>query len=86
MNITVSNDDTADLFVSLWDLNTATDAQIMDNQRLNENSSQSINIAEDGNGKGRVRWEATPADDRRISKRADQDDITAFDTVLVSAS
>ncbi|MBZ9843357.1 hypothetical protein [Mesorhizobium sp. CA5] len=54
--VTAVNDDNADLYVSVWDLNTADQKQIWDRQRLNDSKQLPLTVEIDGNGQARIKW------------------------------
>jgi hypothetical protein len=55
VSVTVSNNDTQDLFVAVFDQNQS--GQVVYNQRLNEGASTGpLAVTADGNGNGSVAW------------------------------
>ena len=62
ITLNLHNSDLADLFVSVIDLNLG-GAPVTFNQRMNEGVTVQIAVQEDGQGQGRIQWNAQRADD-----------------------
>lgn len=62
ITVTLENQDQGDLFVTITDLNQAGDPEILKRQRINQGESRLLDIQEDGNGRGRIKWLAQRTD------------------------
>jgi protein involved in polysaccharide export with SLBB domain len=76
ITINLENADQNDLFVSVTDLNQAGSLVVLNQVRLNQGDTLSVEIQEDGHGSGKVTWAAQRVDDARK---------TAHRTVMVDA-
>lgn len=65
--IWVENRDTADLFVTIYDRNTAGPDVIWEKRRLNDDDRETITCQIDGSGEAQLEWVAVRADDNTIS-------------------
>jgi hypothetical protein len=86
MQINVNNSDSADIFVTMTDLNTATPGNpVLNNSRLNQGSSSvSVQVQDDSSGNGNVAWTAVRCNDPGQTKSG-RATPAQFDTVDVSA-
>jgi hypothetical protein len=66
ISITICNDDSRDLFVTVWDLNQPGSPQTM-NTRINQGESKPLEVQEDSGGKGNLNWAAVATDDQTAS-------------------
>lgn len=85
IDVEIENADTQDLFVWVYDLNTANQQMVLAGARINEHQSSVVQIQEDGNGKGRIHWRAVRASDASRSREGDASPA-ARDAVSVTAS
>ena len=73
-----------DLYVSVFDLNTADNHKVLDQVRINADADVKITVTDDGDGNGKVSWIATRTDDAGITKsgvaEASEDDIVDVNT------
>jgi len=60
--ITITNDNTNDILVTLYDMNTHPHSKLLDGQRINGFASVPISVAAGPGGTGHVSWRATTAD------------------------
>ncbi len=60
--ITVTNNNTDDVFVSLYDMNTQPRSKLLSRQRINGFASIPISVSPDAAGNGHVYWTAVTAD------------------------
>jgi hypothetical protein len=61
----VENDDFEDLFVTLYDTNTATPRLVLDQYRLNRGASVQVNLQPSGQSYYNARWTARRTDGSR---------------------
>jgi len=87
VSIRVENTDVGDLFVSLFDLNTANNAAVFTDQRINRNQVVTVAVSPDGDGRGRIGWRArrTEGDPPKTAQRGpisvsnnDKVDVTTY--------
>ena len=70
----IRQDDTSDLFVWVWDLNTPDSALVLTGARFNAGAGPiSLDVLADGDDKGRISWKAVRADDD--SKNGGQENV-----------
>ena len=62
ITVILENQDQGDLFVSITDLNQADSPEILKKQRINQGESRLLDIQEDGNDTGRIKWIAVRTD------------------------
>jgi hypothetical protein len=69
--IMITNDNTNDVLVTLYDMNTHPHSKLLDGQRINGFAAVPISVAADASGTGHVSWHATTADkdDRRCGHK-----------------
>jgi hypothetical protein len=60
ISITISNTDSQDLFVQVWDLNQPGSPQVL-NSRINQGSSQPLQVQDGSDGNGNINWAALAA-------------------------
>ncbi|AGB43063.1 hypothetical protein Mesau_00574 [Mesorhizobium australicum WSM2073] len=60
--IAAVNDDHADLFVSIWDLNTADNKLVWDKHRLNDGQQENLAVELDGDRKAKIKWTSVRTD------------------------
>ena len=68
--IYVENRDTADLFVTIYDRNTASADPIWNKQRLNDDETKSLTCEIDGDGEANLEWIAERTDDPTVKSSA----------------
>jgi hypothetical protein len=62
IDVTISNDGTQNLVVTVYDMNSLPKRAVLTNARINGFSSLSISLVTDASGKGRLSWTATSTD------------------------
>jgi hypothetical protein len=62
ITVILENQDQGDLFVSVTDLNQADAPEILKKERINRGETRLLDIQEDGNDTGRIRWLAQRTD------------------------
>jgi hypothetical protein len=62
ITVNVDNDDQGDLFVSITDLNQAGSPLVLNQVRINQGESVTVEIQEDGHGSGKIAWAAQRVD------------------------
>jgi hypothetical protein len=62
IDVTISNDGTENLVVTIYDMNSSPKRAVLTNARINGFSSLSISLITDARGKGRLSWTATSTD------------------------
>jgi hypothetical protein len=62
IDVTISNDGTENLVVTVYDMNSLPRRAVLTNARINGFSSLSISLITDASGKGRLSWTATSTD------------------------
>lgn len=86
MPITIINNGTDDILVTVYDMNTHPHGKLLDGQRINGFSSVPISVAAGAAGTGHVYWRATTADpNRRRCGRQDKAGLSNGDSVHVFA-
>ncbi len=86
VSITVTNDNTDDVFVSLYDANTRPRSKLLSHQRINGFASIPISVSADASGNGHVYWTAVTADpSMRKCGRRDKPGLTNDASVHVYA-
>lgn len=83
VTVTVLNDDTHDLYVTILDLNTANQDVIWKDHRLNNHDKEDIAVTPDGDGNSHVHWAARRVDD---NKCGDKDEAPGENPLKVYAS
>ncbi len=86
LTITISNDGTANILVTVYDLNTDPAQKILANQLINSFATVAVSVSSDASGHGHLSWSATTLDrDMRQCGHRDKPDLNDGDTVHVSA-
>jgi hypothetical protein len=87
LSITISNNTTKDLVVTIYDLNANRGARVLSGERINSFASITVTIAQDASGRGHVRWTATSGGhDDRTCGHHDKPGLNDGDTVHVYAN
>lgn len=81
--ITAVNDDHADLYVSVWDLNTADHKKIWDSQRLNDAKQLPLTVEIDGNGQAKIKWTSVRANQSDQTKTKDEVEVNENDSFYI---
>ena len=86
VSITIANDNTDDILVTVYDMNTSPHAKVLDGQRISGFASVSTLVTAGDGGTGHVYWRATNLDPNtpRCGHR-DKTGIANGDSVHVSA-
>jgi hypothetical protein len=86
MTITISNDTSRDLVVTIYDLNASPGSRVLSGERISSFATIKVTIAQDASGRGHLRWTATSGgrDDRTCGQR-DKPGLNDGDTVHVRA-
>jgi hypothetical protein len=86
LTITISNDSTSNLLVTVYDLNTDPAQKILASQVVNGFATVSVSVTADDSGHGHLSWSAITVDrDMRQCGHRDKPDLNDGDTVHVSA-
>ena len=86
MTVTISNDSSDTILVSVYDLNASGSQRVLSNEVINGNGSVAVPIAADDQGRGHVSWRArTSDDDMRMCGSGDSGSLNDGDTVTVHA-
>jgi hypothetical protein len=86
VSLTITNNGTSDIVVTVYDLNARPNRPVLAGQRLSGFSSVLVSVAVDGTGRGHVSWTATS--ERSGTTLCGQDirhDVAADDSVEVHA-
>ena len=87
MSITIDNNTTKNLLVTVYDLNINPARQVVSSATINGFASISVMIAADDSGRGHVSWTATTVDkDMRPCGHHDKPHLNDGDTVHVYAN
>jgi hypothetical protein len=87
MTITINNNTTRKLLVTVYDLNTNPAQQVLASESINGFASVSVSIAADEVGQGHLAWTATTVDpDMRLCGHHDRPKLNDGDTVHVYAN
>ena len=81
--IGLHNDDLADLFVTVADLNLAGTPVVLQAQRINEDQTVQISVQEDGDGNGNIQWSTQRTDDQSQTGQRTVE-VTNGDTIDVT--
>jgi hypothetical protein len=84
INITIKNTDLQDLFVTVVDLNQAVRGLILDAKRINKGQSMGIEVQDDGDGRGHIRWQVNETESPLTGKSGEAARLSDGDTVEVS--
>ena len=63
IDLNITNDGTENMFVTVYDTNTAPPTAVMQNARISGFTSVSVSVTPDVTGKANVAWTATSGDD-----------------------
>jgi hypothetical protein len=86
LTVTISNDSTSNLLVTVYDLNTDPAQKILASQVINGFAAVSVSVTADDSGHGHLSWSATTQDrDMRQCGHRDKPDLNDGDTVHVTA-
>jgi hypothetical protein len=87
MTITINNDTSNDLLVTVYDLNTRSVQKILSSEKINSFASISVTINPDEAGRGHLSWSATNTDGgSRTCGHIDSIALNDSDTVQVYAN
>ena len=87
VTITINNNTTKDLLVTVYDLNTNPVQRVVANAIINGFASVPLTIAADGSGEGHLSWTATSGDrNMRTCGHHDRPHLNDSDTVHVYAN
>jgi hypothetical protein len=87
MSVTIVNDTTADIFVTVYDISSKPSQKALSSQKLNGFASVNITIGADAEGRGHVAWTATSMDpDNHTCGRNEVAGLANNDSVHVSAA
>ncbi len=64
INLTITNDGIADIFVTVYDISTKPATIVVEHQRVNGFTSFPISVNADASGRGNVSWTAIGVDNR----------------------
>jgi hypothetical protein len=86
LTITISNDSTTNILVTVYDLNTDPAQKILASQLINGFATVAVSVSADGSGHAHLSWSAITLDrDMRQCGHRDSPDLNDGDTVRVSA-
>ena len=86
LTITISNDTTSNIFVTVYDLNTSPVQKLLSRQLMNGFATVSVSAAVDSTGQGHLSWSAITVDpDMRQCGHQDKPNLHDGDTVHVHA-
>jgi hypothetical protein len=86
LTITVNNDSSDNLLVTVYDRSTTPPQQVVSRTPIYGNSSMSVSIGADSSGHGHLSWTAMTIDhDMRMCGQSDKADLNDGDTVNVHA-
>jgi hypothetical protein len=86
LTITISNDSTSNLLVTVYDQNTDPAQKILASQVINGFATVSVSVTADSSGHGHLSWSTTTVDpDMRRCGHRDKPGLNDGDTVHVSA-
>lgn len=84
--VTVNNDSSDNLFVTVYDRSSSPPQQVLSHSRLYGNASISVTIAADKSGHGHLSWTAVTIDrDMRMCGHSEKSNLNDGDTVNVHA-
>jgi hypothetical protein len=87
LSITIFNNTSDNLLVTVWDQNTTPPQRILSTTPIYGNASLSVSISPDGSGVGHLSWTAMTVDhDMRRCGHNDKSNLSDGDTVNVSAN
>lgn len=85
ITVTLQNSDLADLFLWVYDKNKVGEPAVVSGTRLNEDDRIEIQVQENGEGEGLIRWlvkRTDPGDD----KSEEKDNIRVEDGAIIDVS
>ena len=86
MTITLSNDGTNNLYVTVYDMNAQPPLKVLVNATINGNASITVSLSPDSSNQGHLSWTATTVDrDMRACGRGDSGELSDGDSVSISA-
>lgn len=86
MTITLSNDSTNSLYVTVYDMNAQPPVKVLVNASINGNASITVSLSPDASNQGHLFWTATTMDpDMRACGRGNTDELNDGDSVSISA-
>jgi hypothetical protein len=86
VQITITNDGTDDVLVTVRDMNTRPHIKVLDGQRISGFASVPVSVTAGATGTGQVSWTAVTTDpDVRRCGHGDKPTLANFDTVRVFA-
>jgi hypothetical protein len=86
LHITISNNTTNNLVMTVYDLNADPVVRVLSSETINGFATVSVSIAADGSGMGHLSWTAITTDpDMRTCGHGDTPNLSDGDTVSVSA-
>jgi hypothetical protein len=87
MSVTISNNTSTNLIVSVYDLNTRPVQQLLSGETVNGFATVSVSLTVDGTGRGHLKWTAvTVSRDMRRCGQNDKSNLSDGDTVHVYAN
>lgn len=87
MSITIVNDTTTDILVTVYDVSSKPSQKALSSQKLNGFASVNISVGADAEGRGHVAWTATSIDqDNHTCGRNEVAGLANNDSVHVSAA
>lgn len=87
MTVTITNNTTSDLLVTVNDMNTHPAQKLLSSETLNGFASVTVNLDPDASGRGHLSWSATTVGrDMRRCGHGDMPGLSDGDTVHVSAN
>ncbi len=86
LTITISNETTTNILVTVYDLNSYPVQKLLANQLMNGFATVSVSVTPDSSGRGHLSWTAITADpDMRQCGHNDKPNLSDGDTVHVHA-
>jgi hypothetical protein len=75
VEVKITNDSTADIMVTVYDLNSVPKRAVLTNARINGFTSVPVSVVGDASGRAKLSWTATNVD--TVSRKCGHDDATA---------
>ena len=86
LTITIKNDTTSNIFVTVYDLNTNPVQKLLSNQLMNGFATVTVSLTSDSSGQGHLSWTAITVDpDMRQCGHNDKPNLSDGDSVHVHA-
>lgn len=82
LDVNITNDGTADIFVTVYDMDTSPRKRVLTNARINGFTSVPISLVADANGEAKLSWIATSTDP--VSKRCGHAERTVSNATSVN--